>query len=67
MGEEVSVWYDAEGDYLEVLFARTKGYFRETDHDAVMEKLVCLSYSSSVALSGQKLQTQTGFPSSARW
>lgn len=39
MGEEVRVWYDAEGDYLEVLFARKKGYFRETGHDAVMEKV----------------------------
>jgi uncharacterized protein YuzE len=39
MGEEVTVWYDDEGDYLEVLFARKKGYFRETDNDAVMEKV----------------------------
>jgi hypothetical protein len=39
MGEEVRVWYDPEGDYLEVLSARKKGYFRETDHDAVMEKV----------------------------
>ena len=39
MGEEVRVWYDEEGDYLEVLFAHKKGYFRETDHDAVMEKV----------------------------
>ena len=39
MGETVSVWYDEEGDYLEVLFARKKGYFRETDNDAVMEKV----------------------------
>jgi uncharacterized protein YuzE len=39
MGETVSVWYDEEGDYLEVLFARQKGYFRETDNDAVMEKV----------------------------
>ena len=30
--------YDKEGDYLEVLFERKKGYFRETEHDAVMEK-----------------------------
>ena len=37
MGEEVRVWYDAEGDYLEVLFARTKGYFRETDHRVCKE------------------------------
>ena len=39
MGEEVTVWYDEEGDYLEVLFARKKGYFRETDNDAVVEKI----------------------------
>ena len=34
--ETVSVWYDETGDYLEVLFAHRKGYFRETDNDAVM-------------------------------
>jgi len=39
MGETVSIWYDEEGDYLEVLFAQQKGYFRETDNDAVMEKV----------------------------
>jgi hypothetical protein len=39
MGETVSVWYDEEGDYLEVVFAQQKGYFRETDNDAVMEKV----------------------------
>ena len=37
--ETVSVWYDEAGDYLEVLFAHKKGYFRETDNDAVMEKV----------------------------
>ena len=39
MGEAVRIWYDEEGDYLEVLFDRKKGYFRETDNDAVMEKI----------------------------
>ena len=39
MGEEVKVWYDREADYLEVLFDRKEGYFRETDNDAVMEKV----------------------------
>jgi uncharacterized protein YuzE len=39
MGEDVRVWYDQEGDYLEVLFDRKKGYFKETDNDAVMEKV----------------------------
>ena len=39
MGEEIKVWYDKEGDYLEVLFERKEGYFKETDNDAVMEKI----------------------------
>jgi hypothetical protein len=39
MGEDVTIWYDHEGDYLEVLFERKAGYFKETAHDAVMEKV----------------------------
>ena len=39
MGEEIKVWYDQEGDYLEVIFERKKGFFRETENDAVMEKV----------------------------
>ncbi|NDD62626.1 MAG: DUF2283 domain-containing protein [Acidobacteria bacterium] len=39
MGEEVKVWYDKEADYLEVLFEQKEGYFRETENDAVMEKV----------------------------
>ncbi|HCJ79655.1 MAG TPA: DUF2283 domain-containing protein [Desulfotomaculum sp.] len=39
MEKEIKVWYDKEGDYLEVLFERKKGYFRETENDAVMEKV----------------------------
>ncbi len=39
MGIEIKVWYDKEGDYLEVLFDRKMGYFRETESDAVMEKV----------------------------
>jgi len=39
MGKEVKVWYDKEGDYLEVIFERKEGYFRETENDAVMEKV----------------------------
>jgi len=35
----IKIWYDREGDYLEVLFERKKGYFRETKNDAVMEKV----------------------------
>jgi len=39
MEKEIVVWYDKEGDYIEVLFERKKGYFRETENDAVMEKV----------------------------
>ncbi len=39
MGKEVKIWYDKEGDYLEVLFEKKAGYFRETENDAVMEKV----------------------------
>lgn len=35
----VKVWYDAEGDYLEVIFDQRPGYFRETPSDQVMEKV----------------------------
>jgi hypothetical protein len=39
MGEDITIWYDHEGDYLEVLFECKAGYFRETANDAVMEKV----------------------------
>ncbi|MEA2075763.1 MAG: DUF2283 domain-containing protein [Euryarchaeota archaeon] len=39
MGKEIKIWYDREGDYLEVVFERKAGYFRETGNDAVMEKV----------------------------
>ncbi len=40
MGKKViKIWYDKEGDYLEVLFERKKGYFKETENDAVMKKV----------------------------
>ncbi|MFI5175719.1 MAG: DUF2283 domain-containing protein [Terriglobia bacterium] len=35
----VRVWYDPEGDYLEVIFEKKDGYFRETENDQVMEKV----------------------------
>jgi uncharacterized protein YuzE len=39
MGKEIKIWYDSEGDYIEVMFERKAGYFRETENDAVMEKV----------------------------
>ncbi|MBI3393787.1 MAG: DUF2283 domain-containing protein [Nitrospirae bacterium] len=35
----VKLWYDPEGDYLEVTFEQREGYFRETENDQVMEKV----------------------------
>ncbi len=35
----LKIWYDREGDFLEVLFERKPGYFRETSSDQVMEKV----------------------------
>ena len=37
--KEIEIWYDQEGDYLEVLFDRKAGYSKETENDAVMEKV----------------------------
>lgn len=35
----VAVWYDREGDFLEVIFEKKEGYFRETANDQVMAKV----------------------------
>jgi uncharacterized protein YuzE len=36
----IKLWYDPEGDYLEVTFERRKeGFFRETEDDRVMERV----------------------------
>lgn len=34
----MKLWYDPEGDYLEVMFDQKPGYFRETTNDRVMTK-----------------------------
>ncbi len=38
-GRAVKLWYDPEGDYMEVLFERKAGYFRDTEDDRIMEKV----------------------------
>ena len=37
--KNLKIWFDAEGDYLEVVFDKKPGYFRETSNDQVMEKV----------------------------
>jgi uncharacterized protein YuzE len=60
MAKEIKIWYDEEGDYLEVLFERKAGYFRDTANDAVMEKvdadgnIIGFSILKVSALKGQK-------------
>lgn len=39
MAQTVKVWFDKEGDFLEVRFSDAPGYLRETDQDAVMERV----------------------------
>jgi uncharacterized protein YuzE len=37
--KKVKIWYDPEGDFLEVIFEKKEGYFRETASDQIMEKV----------------------------
>jgi uncharacterized protein YuzE len=37
--KHVKIWFDPEGDFLEVIFDQAPGYFRETENDQVMEKV----------------------------
>jgi uncharacterized protein YuzE len=39
MAGHVKIWFDSEGDFLEVLFSDRAGFMRETSHDAVMERI----------------------------
>ena len=39
MADKVRIWFDAEADFLEVRFSDAAGYERETQHDAVMERV----------------------------
>ena len=39
MGKKIKVWFDKEGDFLEVMFSDAPGYFEHTANDALMERL----------------------------
>lgn len=39
MEKNISIYYDKEGDYLEVNFEQAVGFFKATEKDAVMEKV----------------------------
>jgi len=37
--KEIKIWFDKEADYLEVIFEKKAGFFKQTENDAVMEKV----------------------------
>ncbi len=39
MADKIKIWFDAEADFLEVRFSDAAGYEKETQHDAVMERV----------------------------
>ncbi len=39
MAKEIKVYYDKEGDFLEIILEKKEGYFKETTNDFVMEKI----------------------------
>lgn len=39
MADKVKVWFDPEGDFLEVQFSDAPGFMRPTAYEAVMERV----------------------------
>ena len=39
MADKLKVWFDAEAYFLEVRFSEAPGYEKETNNDAVMERV----------------------------
>ena len=39
MAQQIKVWFDPEGDFLEVQFSEKAGYMKETNNEAVMERV----------------------------
>lgn len=39
MADKVKLWFDPEGDYLEVTFSDAPGHMRETKSEAVMQRV----------------------------
>lgn len=39
MATNLKIWFDKEGDFLEVLFSDQLGYMEETENDVVMKRV----------------------------
>jgi hypothetical protein len=37
--DRLKIWYDPEGDYLDVIYGEKAGYFREAANERVMAKV----------------------------
>ena len=51
MADKVTVWFDAEADYLEVQFKRVPGYMKETAHERVNGAWIPKATSSGLVFS----------------
>jgi len=58
MSQNVKTWFDTEADFLEVLFFNAPGYMRETDNDAVLERLNSQRISNRTTRVTTRCQTQ---------
>ena len=39
MAQKIKVWYDKQGDFLEVLFSEKPGYMQVTNNDSIMKRV----------------------------
>jgi len=39
MQNELEIYYDREGNYLEIIFEKKEGFFQQTEEDNVMKKV----------------------------
>ena len=39
MAKKLKIWYDKEADFLEVLFSDAPGFMKETNNQAILERV----------------------------
>ena len=39
MAKKLKIWFDKEGDFLELLFSDSPGFMRETDNENILERV----------------------------
>ncbi len=60
MADDVTIWYDREGDYLELVFEKKEGYFRETNDDRIMEKVDADGNVVAISILGVSSDSESG-------